>query len=328
MKAKDIFGFIFLLSLFGVFAWWVDVRMIRVFVAQYRTESFPNVKGEILSGTVTRWTGSKGSVHYSPSFSYQYEANGQTYEGRRYRYDGHPSFYDEAEANQMVAAHPKGSAIDVYYDPKNPVDAVLSPGLDTADLGIPFIFGSITIIFLSALIKLGKEIDWQGKGQPVAGGVKIIDDRMTIRVRLPRYQPGAMSLLAVYALSMISGVFFQSGQINHPPILTGLLTLVSISIVCAIVYFWLRQEVESGLKDLVIDEGARIIELPLTYKRRQKMTLTFTDIASVIVEKGLKSFYIVKLQLHNGTPQILTILKQNNAESFGIWLREKLGIKN
>jgi len=305
----------------------MDVRVSRVLVWQYRTEPFLSVKGEILSGTVTRWTGSKGSVHYRPSFSYRYEVNGQTYEGRRYRYDGHPSFYNEAEANQMVAAHPKNSEVDVYYNPNNPADAVLSPGLDIEDLDIPFAFGPITLLFLSILIKAGKEIDWPGKTKPLAGGIRIIADRMTTRVRLPRYQPSSMSLLIASVLSFIASVFFQHGQIAYPPILTGALALISIIIVSMSVYLWLRQKVESGLQDLVIDEGARMIELPLTYKRRQKMTLAFTDIASVIVEKGRKSFYTVKLQLHDGTPQILAILKQNNAESFGTWLREKLAIK-
>jgi hypothetical protein len=328
MKAKDIFGFIFLLSLFGIFVWWVDGRMIKVLVAQYQTESFPSVKGEILSGIITRWTGSKGGVHYHPSFSYQYEADGRIYEGRRYRYDGHPSFYDEAEASQMVAAHPKGSAVDVYYDPNNPINAVLSRGLDTQDLGIPFVFGSMTFLFLSILVKLGKETDWQEKGPPVAGGVKIIDDRMTIRARLPRYQPAVMSSMVAYFLSIIAGVFLQNRHIDYPVIPLGLLTLIIIIIVSMTVYFFLQNKNESGSQDLVIDEGMQTIELPLTYKRKQRRQLTFADVTTVMVEKGRKSFYIVKLGLRNDSPQIVAILKQKNAESFAVWLREKLGIKN
>jgi hypothetical protein len=328
MKAKDIFGFILLLSLFGVFIWWVDVRMIRVFVAQYQTESFPSVKGEILSGTVTQWTGSKGSIHYRPSFSYRYEVNGQVYEGKRYRYDGHPSFYDEVEANQVVAAHPKGSEIDVYYDPNNSINAVLSRGLDTQDLGFPFVFGSMTFVFLSILVKLGKEIDWQGKGQPIAGGVKIIHDRMTLRVRLPRYQPGVMSSMVAYFLSIIAGAFLQNRHIDYPPIRLGLLTLIIIIIVSMTVYFFLQNKNESGSQDLVIDEGMGTFELPLTYKRKQRKSLAFTDVASVKVEKGRKSFYTVKLEFRNDSPQIVTILNKEKAESFAVWLREKLRIKS
>jgi hypothetical protein len=323
MKVKDIVGFLFMLVCFGAFVCYFDLRAARILARQYQSQAYSSVKGEVLSGTVTQWTGSKGTVHYRPSFSYRYQVNGQTYQGRRYRYDGHPSFYKEAEANQVVAAHPNGSEIDVYYNPSNPADAVLSTGLDTADWGIPFTFGAITYLLLSVSIKLGKAIDWPGKASPVAGGVRMIDDRMTIRVRLPRYLAGAMCSSVAVILFLIAGFIIQIVPINSPPITTGLLTLIGISIVSMTVYFWLRRRVESGSQDLVIDEGAQMIELPLTYWRKQKTTLTFADVQSITVDKvmrrrkpGANSLYFVKLELRNGPPQILTALKLDNAESF------------
>lgn len=330
MKSKDILGFLFLLAIFAAFFWYMDVPLFRVLVLQYETRHFSSVKGEVLSGTVTQWTGSKGTVHYHPSFTYRYQVSGQTYVGKRYRYDGHPSFYNEDAAKQIVDAHPKGSEIEVYYNLDNPADTVLSRELDTADLSIPFVLGSWTFLFLSLLIKLGKEIDWQGKGKPLAGGVRIIDDRMTTRVRLTRYQPDKISFLVAFTLNFIAGIIFQNAHIDYPAIATGLLTLMGISIVGMTVYFFLRRKNESGSQDLVIDEGARTMELPLTYKRRERMPLIFTDVASVTVEKVTSkrnSLYAVKLQLRYGSPQILTTLKQDNAESFAVWLREKLGMK-
>jgi hypothetical protein len=334
MKMKDILGFLFLLAIFAVFFWFVDVRFSRVLVVQYETRHFSSVEGEVLSGTVTQWTGSKGTVHYHPSLTYRYQVSGQIYLGKRYRYDGHPSFYNEDAARQIVDAHPKGSEIEVYYNPDNPTDTVLSQGLDTADLAIPFVFGALNLLLLSLLIKLGKEIDWRGKGKPFAGGVRIIDDRMTTRVRLPRYQPDAMGLLVALVLSFMAGIIFQNALMDYPPVATGLLTLMGISIVSMTVYFFLRRKNESGFQDLVIDEGARAMELPLTYKRREKMPLTFNDVTAVAVEKiasrrrsGANSLYAVRLQLRAGPSQILTTLKQDNAESFAAWLREKLGMK-
>jgi len=334
MKIKNILGFFFLLACFGAFVWFLDVRFARILAWQYRSEAFPGAKGEVLSGTVTQWTGSKGSVHYHPSFLYQYEVDGRTYNGRRYRYDGHPSFYNEVEAKQIVAEHPKGSEIDVYYNPDNPADTVLSRGLDTQDLGVVFLFSSITYLLLSILIKVSKQIDWHQKGPLPAGGVRVIDDRMTIRVRLPRYQAGEMASLVAFMLFFVAGIVFQSPYIHSPPIATGLLTLIGIGVASITVFFFLRQKAESGSQDLVIDEGARMIELPLTYQRKQKMTLTFTDVSSVMVEKvisrrrsGTNSLYFVKLEVRNGSPQIVTALKQDNVESFAAWLREKLGLK-
>jgi hypothetical protein len=333
MKAKDIFGFIFLLALFCVFFWFLDLRMARVFVAQYHSKAFSATNGEVMSAAVTQWTGSKGQIHYHPSITYRYQVDGKNYIGKRSRYDGHPSFYNEQQAQQIVDAHPKDSEIEVYYNPANPADSVLSRGLDTADFGIPLILGSLTFIFISLLANLARQIDWQGKGPPLAGGVKIIDDRLTIRVRLPRYQPAAMTSLIAFLLSMITGVIFQTASIDFPPFKAGLLTLAGIGLVSCAVYFYLRQKIESGSQDLIIDEGARTIDLPLTFKRREQVRLAFADIASVIVEKiraGRSGYsYAVKLEVPNGLPQALTTLKrQDNAESFAVWLREKIGVKS
>ncbi len=318
-----------MLVLIGAGIWYLDIRPAPILARQYQSGSFANVKGEVLAGTVTQWTGSKGAVHYHPSISYRYEVNGQTYKGNRYRYDGHPSFYNEAEANQVLAAHPKGSEIEVYYNPDKPADAVLSPGLDTADLAFPFLSGAITNVFLSTLIKLVKEMDRPGKTKPVAGGVKIIDDRMTIRVRLPRYQAGAMCSLVATILCSIAGLVFQHPHLNSPPVAMGLLTLAGVSLVSLMVYFFLRRRNELGSQDLVIDEGARMMELPLTYKRRETMRLTFSDVSAVTVEQitsrrrsAANAQYTVKLQLREGPPQILTTLKQDRAESFADWLRQ------
>jgi len=334
MKIKNILGFIFLLACFGAVVWFLDFRFARILAWQYRCEAFPGVKGEVLSGTVTQWTGSKGRVQYHPTFLYEYEVDGRTYNGRRYRYDGHPSFYNEAEAEQIVWEHPKGSEIDVYYNPDNHADAVLSEGLDPQDLGIIFLFSSITYLLVSILIKTGKQIDWQGKGPPPAGGVRMIDDRMTIRVRLPRYRAGEMTTLVAFMLSFAAGIVFQSPYIHSPPIATGLLTLIGIGVASMAVFFFLRQKAESGSQDLVIDEGAQMIELPSAYQRKKKMTLTFTDVSSVMMEKvmsrrrsGTNSLYSVKLEVRNGSPQIVTVLKQDNAESFAAWLSEKLSLK-
>jgi hypothetical protein len=333
MKMKDFLGFLFLLAIFVAFVWYVEVPVFRAMVLQYETSHFSSIQGEVLSSAVTQWTGSKGTVHYHPSFTYRYQVKGQAYVERRYRYDGHPSFYNEEAAKQIVDAHPKGSEIEVYHSPHSPGDTVLSRGLDAADLSIPFVFGSMILLFLSLLLKACKEADWQGKGKPVAGGARIIDDRMTTRVRLPRYQPDTMGVLVLFLLSFIAGVVFQHLEIDYPPIAMGLLTLAGIIAVSITVYLLLYRKNESGSQDLVVDEAAQMMELPLTYKRRDRMRLTFNDVTSVTVEKiasrrrsSPNSTCVVKLQFRNGSPQILATMKQDKAESFAAWLREKLAL--
>lgn len=73
-------------------------------------------------GGRTAWT-------WLPRFTYQYEIAGQVYRGRRI------AFYRRctgSRAQELVAQHPAGSEVQVYYDPAHPAEAVLDrsfPGL-------------------------------------------------------------------------------------------------------------------------------------------------------------------------------------------------------
>lgn len=330
---KQIFAFLFFALLFAALAWFVDVRFSRMLALQYQAQSFPGTQGRILSGKVVQYTGSKGRIYYRASFSYRYQVNGQTYEGRRYRYDGHPSFSSEDEANQMMLAHPPGSDVQVYYNPNDPADAVLSPSIDAQDVSLVFLFAPMNLLFLSLLVKMGRQINWTGRPVPVAGGVRIIAERMTTRVRLPCYQPLSLALWTAGILSIVAGITINPVGKNYTPLSAGLFMLTGIVVIGAAVYGYFRWRVESGRQDLVIDEGARMIELPLTYKRRERRPLAFNDVAAVSLEKiehrrrsGVSYTYAPTLQLRDGTPQRLTDLSEDRAESFAAWLREKLGV--
>jgi hypothetical protein len=101
----------------------------------------------------------------------------------------------------------------------------------------------------------------------------------------------------------------------------------------AVVFFWLWGKIFSGAKDLVIDEAARKLQLPLSYKRREKIQCDFSEVTGVLLEKVAhqgkhrKTYtYAPTLLLGNKPPERLTDLRKARAESFTAWLCEKLGV--
>lgn len=103
---------------------------------------WPMVTGTILGSTVedSPYPGSS-YIH----LSYEYSANGKQYIGR-YIFDRKEPFYGKEEANELVrtdyAAH---NQVEVYYDPRHPEIACLSPGPQLI-LILPFAFGLLILV--------------------------------------------------------------------------------------------------------------------------------------------------------------------------------------
>jgi hypothetical protein len=275
--------------------------------------------------------GSKGSIHYHVFINYSYVVDGLTHQSVCYRYDGHP---DNATAvDAIVAQHPGGSTIDVYYNPQDPADSVLSPGVDDQDVYNLFLFTPFCLLFLWVLVNAVQETDWGGA--PVAGGVRLISEKMVTRVRLPRFQPLVPCLATLSGLSLVAFVLMACGVLSTPPLVTGASLLVPVLVGAAIAYGWQYQRVHSGGQDLVIEESTRTIQLPLTYKRRTETRVPFAEIMAVALKKvahqrkgGVRYTYLVTLKMKDGSTQYLINLNETRAESLAEWLQEKLGLTN
>jgi hypothetical protein len=330
-SSNPLLLFFVMAAMVGCFTWVFGVRGVRILALQHRAESFPSVRGKVLSGEVIVAHGSKGSVHYHPSIAYRYEVAGRSYLGRRYRYDGRPSFWDSTPANQIVKAHPKGSEIDVYYNPADPSDAVLSTPVEAFDFSLLLTILPLWLLGIFGMIRSAREITWPRRTEPIAGGVRIISDRMTTRVRLPQRDPLSWSLLTIGVLAFVAGLVMNAESNFKVRVAEILLLLIPVA--GAVVYFWLRRKISSGSQDLIIDEAARTLQLPLTYKRRERMQFAFSEITGVSLEKvahrgkyGVRYTYAPTLQIAGKEPQRLTDLSKKRAESFATWLRERLGL--
>lgn len=77
--------------------------------------------GRILSSTVVRRRRNNRSSYY-PVIVYEYSVGGMNYQGQKIT----PGLnWGGSGSGKVVARYPAGSAVTVYYDPKNPADAVL-----------------------------------------------------------------------------------------------------------------------------------------------------------------------------------------------------------
>jgi hypothetical protein len=329
-SAKNIFGLILVGAIMALFVWLFDIRGIQTLIRQHRAESFPDTEGTILGAQIVTHTGSKGRIYYHPAFVYSYEVNGRSYRAGRYRYDGYPS--DSASVRQIVNSHPVSSTVPVYYNPADPTDTCLAPKVVAHDVSPLFLMTPLTLIFLPVFYKAGRDINWPWQGRRVAGGVKIIRKMMKTHVRLPKYLPSLLALIAAAILSVIAGIVIQvDPKIEPLPASGAALGIILLGAVA--VYCWQFLRLGSGVQDLIIDEGSRTIQLPLTFKRRHRPQLPFSDVKSVILKKiphrgryGVTYTYATTLQMQDGSAEKLADLGRNRAELFAAWLREKLGV--
>lgn len=329
-RSGNVFGLIIVGAVMVACFWFFVIRGVQTLISQHRAESFPYTEGTILSSQVVRHTGSKGRVYYHPAFVYSYEVNGQSYRARRYRYDGYPS--DAASVQRIVNSHPAGSAVRVYYNPDDPTDTCLAPKVVARDVSMLFLLTPLSLIFVPAFIRLGFEVNWPWRARRVAGGVKIMRQMMKTHVRLPKYHPGLVALVAAAILSFITGLVIQYDR-SVEPMAAGAAALGIVLLGGAAVYFWQHVRLAGGRQDLIIDEGAQTILLPLTFKRRQRQPLTFSDVKAVTLEKiahrgrySVTYTYAPTLEMRDGSSERLADLGRNRAESFAAWLREKLGV--
>src|SRR5215469_13948412 len=178
---------------FAALSYFLGLVTIRGPVRQHFAESFPHVQGTVVTSQMTKTYGSKGRVYYHPNITYRYTVDGVELGGYRYRYDGHPTGY--AAAYGIVNGHPPGSAVDVYYNPNDKTDALLSPGVDREDMVTGFFMAVILIILWLLPVKCGQQPGLPWTGPEETGGARMLTDMLVTRLRMPRYPPLSVAVV-------------------------------------------------------------------------------------------------------------------------------------
>jgi uncharacterized protein DUF3592 len=325
-----LFLVIFLTAAIGALSYFLIFYGIRDAFHQHIAESFPHVQGTVMSTSVTTTRGRKGGVTYHLHIDYRYTVDDQRYTGYYYRYDGHPHDYS---AYGIANSHPAGSAVDVYYNPADPTDSLLSPGADGQDMFTSFIIlAGISFLWLLP-VKSAQQpgLPWTGPAE--TGGFKVITEMLVTRLRMPRYPPLVITLITTAILMLFAGIVIVTGLLPTPPWASGECALVIVLISGAAVYAWQYTGVQSGKRDLVIDAGAQTVQLPLTYGRREQSPVPISQIRTVLLNKvrhrtknGVYYTYAVILEMADGSQEKLTDLNMTKSDSLATWLKEKLGL--
>jgi len=278
-------GLVFIL-LFGTvwsgFTLTADWFVMRGAVRQVIAEFYATTAGQVMHSGLKEHRDSRGRIDYAPDIKFAYEVAGQAYSGDRYRYS--EIYLKRDYAADVIADYPEGKEVSVYYNPSEPADSLLHPGLMGIDLSAAFFlvpFNTIAIaIWWAVLSQLSARI-WS---RP-AGGAKIIDDGFQVRVRFGG-SPMVAVLATVGVLSLI-GIFpiaYTTGGSN-PPMRLMLVAWGTIVTAGLLVFVFQWSKLISGVKDVVIDDMARTVMLPQTMGRKESLMIPIASITGIDLEK-------------------------------------------
>jgi hypothetical protein len=338
-RPLGIDGVIFL-TVFGLF-WWAGVALVDGTLAsglyrRARAAYYATTTGVVTRSTV-RVSRGDSSTSYAPELRYTYEVGGRKFTGTRDRFD----FYDRGkdEADVLVAAHPVGARVTIYFDPANPAESLLHPGLDGRDLFIAMCAVPFNLVGLAIAYSLGSGVREMVSPSPT-GGCRLWEDGLQVRVRMPVAPPlvcglgagGGAAMLAIFAL-LIGFHPFPSTAVMG--VVWGVILAAGVA-----AYAARRRRAAQGKFDLVLDPIGRTMTLPRMMGREEEVVVRCRDVRAIEVDRvippksGIKRYYeycpTLVLARLNGQPLRERIGKwpdRSSAERFAAWLRERIGGK-
>lgn len=122
---------------FSVFTAFFGIPILKIIVAQ----DWPSVPCTVERSKLRVNSDSDGDT-YRVNILYRYTVEGQTYKSNRYKFVGGSSSGSSSK-REILAHHPVGSRTICYFNPKDPLEAVLNRGFSTE-----LLFGLIPLVFL------------------------------------------------------------------------------------------------------------------------------------------------------------------------------------
>ncbi|MBL8549670.1 MAG: DUF3592 domain-containing protein [Hyphomonadaceae bacterium] len=303
---------------------WIGFNVTK----QWRAAAFPTVEAVVTSSSLEYGTSRRRTS--GPVIRYAYVVDGTRHEGDTFQYGNYTSS-DWQWARAMVRAHPVGATTRVHYDPRNPSDSVIDPGLHGSDLFLALFLTPFNAIGLGLLFApMARERMRASEG----AGVRWRDDGEKIRVRMPRhFSPLAAGIavfaFAAFALSILVG--FSFGLHPSMSVMVGVWAVVLAAGASAATYCWLREM--RGDVDLVIDKVGGAVSLPATFDRKARVAMARADVRGVEVkayeQPGSPGTIVhgVRIVQRSGAWEVVAEREDaESAESLARWLRGKLGV--
>jgi hypothetical protein len=306
--------------------------LVETTVRQHLALKFATTLGRIVRSEMGQGNMSRRGLE----IEYTYTVDGVKYHGYRYRYDDHNV---TLEWQSTIVVHPRWSSQQVFYNPKNPADSLLKPGVDGIDfLLLLFVLplNVLTVILWRVMLVRLRE------NFPVrpAGGVRILKQRGETRIPLgdasafgaALYVMGAAAFVAAFPVVITGG--FDPSMFLMQAAWGGVLGLGGAAFVWRLVRNW------SGIYDLRINPNSQTVTLPQTAGRQQPLSLARREISSVSLQRRASKgpsgthFSFLPALNHNGPEAQSRPMKlitwgwtEAKARAFSQWLSQELGVE-
>ena len=149
--------FLLFLSMLGAWLTYSAFGTIKAL----RTLSWPYTSGIVISTEVKRIPSSKGPSKFSPVINYAFKVDSVEYSSDRFSSTGARGTSEWA--NEMVSEYWVNSAIKVFYNPQNPKESVIDPGLQSDNYWMTilssFFFAVVFFAFIKQLKSSRKPIE-------------------------------------------------------------------------------------------------------------------------------------------------------------------------
>ncbi len=309
-----------------------DYVVIETSVRQALSVNFVCTTGKMVRSEI----GHGAVSHRGIEIGYNYDVNGINYTGHHYRYDDRNAAWEYSAA---VGAFPRWSERKVYYNPNDPGDSLLDPGLDGCDLLLLLFATPLNVVTVALWVAVAQSRREKKLAEP-AGGVRIHKRAGEIRAQLAAISPAAAALAALGAGSFVFS-FPVVSMGGFAPTMTVMLVVWGLVLAGATTAFgWMLKRSRSGNYDLRIDEVSRAVTLPKIGGRRTPLTLAPNEIQGVSLQcritktpSGDYFSYLPAIDCigsQDGSPTLKLITwgwTEPKARAFGRWLSGQLGVE-
>jgi len=117
------------------------------------SQTWPSVKGRIVSTNIRlEEIGDEDTsrMEYIPEVHFEYEVDEMTFKGKRFSFGSEPSFGSAEKARKFLQPYPDGQEVDLFYNPEDPGEAVLSQGM--RKMGASLIVGILLVVLMICLL--------------------------------------------------------------------------------------------------------------------------------------------------------------------------------
>lgn len=300
-----------------------DAFILGALYQQARALTFDTTDGTVTRSAVATGRDGDGGASHRLDIAYEYQVNGRRYTGTRY---SRAEMGTNSKAWHAIRDElPVGTRVRVWYDPGDPADAVLRPGLTGFHLALVWFLTPFNLIMLGGWVMLA--LSRRGSFDPA--------NRRWVRptpsgVRVPLPTAGRAGRFAGCLLGItFAGTFVLGfGFGFNPPVLVGAggyLAAVAVSIGFAARHVNPVLEVNQLERVLRFVRAPEPVEVPFAAVRAVEVTHEETTDS----EGGSTHRYHCDLTRADAPDAPLRVVTFHDAETagrFAAWLRAEVGI--